>query len=93
MSRTDWGYLYWGLVWILVGFFAAELAGYFGLAPWPTLSETVWFAERYRFVRDGVFALLLCLMAHFLFHRPLWHSALFAVVVAAAAHIADRSWP
>lgn len=93
MTRTTWGFLYWGGVWLLVGFLAAELTGFFRVAPWPTLSETVWASERYPLVASGVFALLLGLMAHFLYRRPLWQSLLFGVLVAAAAHIVDARWP
>lgn len=94
MTRWVWGYLYWGAVWLALGFLTAELAGFFGLAPWPTLSSTVWHATKtYPLVGSAVFALLLGLLAHFLYHRPLTVSLLFGVLVAAAAHLADRSWP
>lgn len=93
MTRAVWGYVYWGIGWLLIGFLAAELAGYFGIAPWPTFSETVWFAERYSLVKPFVFATLITLIAHFLYHRPLWHAAAFGVLVAVGAHLADRAWP
>src|SRR5206468_213042 len=76
VSRLTWGFLYWGLGWIALGFLVPELLGYFGIAPWPTFSQTVWSAEGYRFVGPVVFATLLALMAHFLYHRPLWASML-----------------
>lgn len=93
MSRTEWGYAYWGAGWLLLGFLVAELLGFFRVAPWPTFSETVWAAERHEFVGPLVFAGLIGLIAHFLFHRPLWASLLFGLLVAFAAHIADRAWP
>lgn len=92
MSRINWGYAYWS-AWIFIGFLLPELLGYFGIAPWPTFSETVWAALHYPFVKPVVFAVLLALMAHFLYHRPLGHSVVFALLVAGAAHIADKSWP
>lgn len=88
-----WSYLYWGVAWLLLGFLAAELAGYFRLAPWVTFSETVWHAETHPLVAPVVFATLLALIAHFLYHKPLWASVIFAVVVAASAHLLDKSWP
>lgn len=91
MSRLVWGYLIWA-GWILL-FLTLELTGYFRVVPWPTFSETVWGAESYPLVKPLVFTVLLALIAHFLYHRPLWHSVAFAVVVAMAAHMLDRSLP
>lgn len=91
MTRLHWGYLIWA-GWI-VAFLALELTGYFRVAAWPTFSETVWGAESYPFVKLIVFAVLLALIAHFLYHRPLWHSVGFALVVAVAAHVFDRHLP
>lgn len=93
MSRAVWGYLYWGAGWIFCGFLIAELAGYFRVAPWPTFSETVWHAETHPLVAPVVFAALVALIAHFLYHRPLWHSVAFGLLVAVGAHLADKSWP
>lgn len=86
MTRWVWGYCYWGVVWLLVGFLAAELAGYFGIAPWPTFSETVWHSIRYPLVGPLVFATLVFLSVHFLYHRPVWHSVVYGLLVAAVAH-------
>jgi len=89
MSKWVYGYLYWGVAWLLLGFLAAELAGFYGVAPWPTFSETVWHAIHYPLVGPAVFGCLIFLGVHFLYHRPVWHSILFGVVVAAVAHWAD----
>lgn len=93
MNRWVWSYLYWGFVWMFCGFLIPELIGEYVRRPWVTLSETVWHAERYPFVASGVFALLIGLIAHFLYSRPLWASLLFGVLVALAAHVADHRWP
>lgn len=90
MTKWTAGYLYWGAGWLLVGFLAAELAGFFGWAPWPTLSETVWHSIRYPFVGPAVFATLIFLSVHFLYHRTLTHSILFGLAVAALAHWLDK---
>lgn len=93
LTRAVWGYLYWGGVWLLIGFLAAELAGLYRLAPWPTFSQTVWRAERYPYVTLFVFATLLTLIVHFLYRRPLWASAMFGLAVAIAAHLLSKQWP
>lgn len=90
MTRWTYGYLYWGAAWLLIGFLAAELAGYYRLAPWPTFSETVWHAIRYPGVGPLVFATLIFLGVHFLYHRPVWHSIAFGLVVALVAHWLDK---
>lgn len=89
MTRWQWGYAYWGIAWLAVGFLAAELTGYFGVAPWPTFSETVWHAIRYPLVGPAVFATLVFLGVHFLYHRPVWHSIAYGIVVALVAHWLD----
>lgn len=89
MTRWTWGYCYWGAGWLLTGFLAAELAGYYRLAPWPTFSETVWHAIRYPAVGPAIFATLIFLGVHFLYHRPLAHSILFGLAVAGVAHWLD----
>lgn len=94
MSRYGYGYLYWGVGWLLIGFLAAELAGYFNVAPWPTLSATVWRSEAVSpVVAVLIFALLVTLTCHFLYHRPLWASVLFGLVVSVGAHLVNRAWP
>jgi hypothetical protein len=81
-------------VWLLVGFLVAELLGLYGIAPWPTLSETTWHAIRtYPLVASGLFGLLIGLGAHLLYSRPLLVSLLFGIVVSAAAHLTDKAWP
>lgn len=90
MTRWEWGFAYWGGVWILLGFLVAELAGYFGVAPWPTFSETVWHSIRYPLVGPAVFATLVFLAVHFIYHRPVWHSLAFGLVVAFVAHWLDH---
>ena len=90
MTRWVWGDLWWGVGWLLIGFLAAELLGYFGVAPWPTFSETVWHNIRYPLVGPLVFATLVFLGVHFLYHRPVWHSVAFGVVVALVAHWLDK---
>lgn len=92
MTRWTWGYLMWGAGWI-GAFLLLELTGYWHKAPWPTLSETVWHSEHYQFAGPVVFATLVALIAHFLYHRPLWHSVMFGVLVAIGAHIANHTWP
>ena len=95
MTRWVWSYAYWGAIWLGVGFLAAELLGYFRLAPWVTLSETVWHADQtyFPYVASGLFALMLGLMAHFFYHRPLWQSLLFGLVVSVSAHLLDARFP
>ena len=90
MTRWVYGYLYWGVAWLLLGFLAAELCGYFGVAPWPTFSETVWHSIRYPLVGPAVFATLVFLSVHFIYHRPVWHSLGFGLVVAVVAHWLDH---
>lgn len=90
MTRWVAGYLYWGVGWLLIGFLAAELAGFFGVAPWPTLSETVWHSTRYPFVGPALFALLIALCIHLLYMRGLWHSVFFGLAIAGLAHWLDK---
>lgn len=94
MTKWVWGYLYWGALWLLLGFLAAELLGFFGVAPWPTFSETVWHSlTTYTWLRPLVFATLVFLITHFLYHKPLLISVGFGLVIALAAHMVDKSWP
>lgn len=91
MTRWTWGYAYWGAGWLLCGFLAAELAGYFGVAPWPTFSETVWHSiKSYPVIGPLVFATLVFLSVHFIYNREVWKSIAYGVVVAAVAHWLDR---
>ena len=91
MTRITWGYAYWS-AWLLIGFLAAELLGYFRVAPWPTFSETVWSAIKVdpSVVGPLIFATLVFLSVHFLYHRNVWKSILFGLAVAAVAHWLDK---
>lgn len=94
VTRYVWGYLYWFGFWLGVAFLAAELAGFWRVAPWPTLSETVWHSEQASaVVAILIFATLVFLGAHFLYHRPLWQSVTFGLVVAVGAHLLDKHLP
>lgn len=97
MSRLSvwvWGYLYWGVAWLLVGFLAAELAGEYRVAPWRTLSETVWHSERtYWFVAPLLFATFIALSLHFFYKRPLLWSIAIGILMAFVAHLIDRNIP
>lgn len=94
MSRFDWGIVYWFGFWLGTAFLAAELLGFYGIAPWPTLSETVWRSERASsLVAVVIFATLVFLAAHFLYHRPIWASILFGLAIAVSAHLLDKAWP
>lgn len=89
-----WGYLWWGLAWLGCGFLAAELLAFYGVAPWPTLSETVWHAVRtYPWLAQPIFATMVFLTAHFLYHRPIWQSAAFGLLIAYGAHLVDHTLP
>lgn len=89
-----WGYLYWGLIWLLVGFLLPELLGEFRIAPWRTLSETVWHSEHtYWFVSPALFALFIALSLHFFYRRGLTLSILTGLALALAAHLIDRRIP
>jgi len=91
LTRWAWGYAYWGAAWLFAGFLAAELLGEFRLAPWPTFSETAWHAiATYPLVGPLVFATLVFLSVHFLYHRPVWQSVAYGLVVAGVAHWLDH---
>lgn len=93
MTKWQWGYLYWGLAWLLFGFLAAELLGYFQVAPWPTLSETSWHAIRtYRaeFVGPILFAVFIFLIVHILYNRPVWHALAFGMAISFVSYFMDK---
>ena len=90
MTRWAWSDVYWGAGWLLIGFLIPELLGFFGVAPWATLSETVWHNTRYPLVGPMLFATLVFLCVHFLYHRPIWHAVVYGLVVAGVAHILDH---
>lgn len=93
LSKWEWGYIYWAS-WLLFGFLAAELAAYFHLVPWPTLSETVWHSlSTYQWLSPILFAVLIFLFMHFFYHRPIVLSLLSGLSIAVAAHLIDRSLP
>lgn len=86
VTKWVWSDIYWGFGWLFLGFLVGELLGYFGLVPWVTFSETVWHNIRYPLVGPAVFATLVFLAVHFLYHRPVWHSLVYGLVVSAVAH-------
>lgn len=90
MSKWVWSDLYWGVGWLLLGFLLPELLGYFRIAPWVTFSETVWHNINYPFVGPAVFATLVFLSVHFIYHRPCFHSIAYGLVVAGVAHWLDH---
>lgn len=89
MSKWVWSDLYWS-AWILIGFLVPELLGYFRIAPWVTFSETVWHNISYPGVGPAVFATLIFLGVHFLYHRPCFQSIAYGLVVAGVAHWLDH---
>lgn len=97
MSQWTWGYWIWGFRWLLIGFLAFELTAkdVTGVAPWPSLSATVWHADKTYapYVASALFALLLGLMAHFFYHRPLWQAIAFGLAISVSAHLLDSRLP
>jgi hypothetical protein len=94
MSKWVWGYSIWGGKWLLVDFLVYELLGFFGVAPWPTLSETIWHVTRtYPWTVEPIFATIVFLTVHFLYHRPILISIAFGLIVAYGAHTLDRALP
>lgn len=94
MTRFVWGYVYWGGIWLGLGFLVAELLGYFGVAPWPTLSSDTWHAEStYPFVAPALFALFIGLSLHFFYHRTLMFSLAVGVALSVVAHLIDHKIP
>ena len=94
LSVWVWGYLYWGAVWLLAGFLLPELLGEYRIAPWRTLSQTVWHSERtYWFVSPLLFATFIALSLHFFYRRGLGWSIAVGVVLALVAHLIDARIP
>jgi hypothetical protein len=95
MSKWVWGYIYWGAIWLGLGFLAAEILGELKVAPWPTLSETVWHSEdTYVFwVAALVFGLSVFFVLHFLLRKPLVVSVEVAAMASLALHLADKRLP
>jgi hypothetical protein len=78
MSRENFGYLFWGIVFALVA--VPELLAAFGLEPFPTISETTRNLERrYSWTQLVVFAGMATLTVHLAF------PALFEKIGLAAA--------
>lgn len=79
--------------WILF-FVVLETVGWFRLAPWVTLSDTAWHAEStYGLVRIVLFGFLIGLVAHLVFHGPMWRTQALGFVVSLGAHLVDKHWP
>lgn len=94
LTVWTWGYIYWGAIWLLLGFLLPELLGEFRVAPWRTLSETVWHSEStYWFVAPALFATFIALSFHFFYRRGLGWSILIGVALALAAHLVDKKIP
>lgn len=94
MNEWTWGYLIWGLRWLLIGFLMFELAAkdVFGLAPWPSLSATWEHAiktyPRY-YVGPATFGTFIFLCVHWIYGHKWWQSILFGLVIASLAHWVD----
>lgn len=89
-----WGYGVWS-GWLLL-FLVLELASkdVFGLAPWPSLSATVWHAiHTYPLVGYALFGFLFGLVAHFFLERNLAWCVLYGIVVSVGAHLLDSRLP
>ena len=93
MTRHVWDALYWGVVWLLLGFLAAELLGYWNIAPWGTLTSTVRWSITYPLVGVVLMGVVIFLPAHLLFGRPVWQSLGFGLAVSVLAHLLDKRWP
>lgn len=94
MTVWKWGYLVWGLGWLLLGFFVMELLAkdVSGVAPWPSLSATWEHAiKTYRREEIGplTFALFVFLTVHWVYGHPWWKSLIYGVLVAFVAHWVD----
>lgn len=94
MSKWDWGYLIWGLRWLLVGFLVPELLSedVFGVAPWPSLSATWEHAIKtypHEYIGPLTFGLFVFLVVHWIYGRPWWWGVLYGLLVAGVAHIMD----
>lgn len=93
MTKWVWGYLYWGLLWLLVGFLASELLAYFQLVPWPVLTDTTRHAiktYKHEFVGPLLFAVFIFLIVHMIYDRPVWHAATFGLAIAFVSYFLDK---
>lgn len=92
MTPYVWGYLIWGVGWLLLGFFGLELAAkdVTGLAPWYSLSGTWEHAiQTYRLIGPLTFATLVFLCVHWIYGRRWWQGVLYGLVIAGVAHWMD----
>lgn len=80
LSRSD---LVWA-VWLGI-FLVLELAAFFRIAPWDTLSQTSWLNERiYPILRTILFGFLIGLAVHIRFQTGLWRTTAGGMLVAIA---------
>lgn len=78
LSRSD---IVWA-VWLIL-FLVLELAAFFNLAPWHTLSETSWLNENeYPILRTVLFGFLIGLAVHIRFETGLWRTTLGGTLIA-----------
>lgn len=78
LSRSD---LIWSL-WLLL-FLALELAAFFGVAPWMTLSSTSWANERlHPILRTVLLGFLIGLGVHIRFQTGLLRTSLGGLLIA-----------
>lgn len=72
--------------WLLL-FLGLELAGYFRVAPWVTLSETAWGNEKeYPILRTILLGFLIGLAVHIRFETGLWRTTLGGTLIALAVN-------
>ena len=90
--RWSWSYAVWG--WLLFQFLVFEVSGNWRWGPWVTLSETVEHLETIWFpIKVFCFALLIMLVAHWVFRGGFLRSSALGLVVALAAHFVNKHWP
>ena len=95
MTKWEWGYVYWGAIWLGLGFLVAEILGELRVAPWLTLSETSWHAEQtYNpWLPVALFGLLIFLGLHILFRKPVALALIAGMLIALATHLVDKRLP
>lgn len=72
--------------WLLL-FLGLELAGFFGVAPWGTLSSTAWANEQeYPILRTILLGFLIGLAVHIRFETGLWRTTLGGTLIALAVN-------
>jgi hypothetical protein len=78
LSRSDAVWAAW-----LVVFLVLELAAFFHLAAWDTLSQTAWLNEKlHPVLRTILFGFLIGLGVHIRYQTGLWRTTLGGVLVA-----------